>query len=141
MVTGSDRWEQGPDGDGRASPTRAGPLRDHRSLPPIHQPLLKKCSRWAGLICMHTHVHTHNRCTRLPSSYGSTWPDSCLSAGSASSGQSSCLPSGSPSEHGQARWGDWGRCIFWGEQVAGASALRERLLCPNQGRDGTTWRD
>ena len=31
-------------------PQEPGPQRNHRPLPPIHQPPLKKCSRWAGLM-------------------------------------------------------------------------------------------
>lgn len=52
-------------------PQEPGPQQNHRSLPPINQPPLKKCSRWAGLVCMRTYVHSHSRCTHLPSSYGS----------------------------------------------------------------------
>ena len=35
-------------------PQEPGPQRNRRPLPPIHQPPLKKCSRWAGLVYMHT---------------------------------------------------------------------------------------
>lgn len=53
-------------------PQEPGPQRNRRPLPPIHQPPLKKCNSWAGLVCVHTHTMVHTPCQATMEAPGQT---------------------------------------------------------------------